>query len=370
MRLFRLVIIFFLFLFVANITCAQSSKIISEKFILETKLHYGFVISHHINMVHLTTGHFPAFEINFGKQTHGEKTWHELYKYPVMGICYWTADLANPDVLGNAHALYPYLNFHLYQSDIFSLNYRFGTGLGYLTKKFDRLNNYKNIAIGSHLNVTINMFYEFKWKLMKIFFVSGGIGITHFSNGSFKMPNPGINIPTVNLGLAYIFPTEIKKIIPYDSVLCKDKRKIEIQSFLSGGIKEIYPTNGDTYGAFSLSTGFIKPLSLKRKISAGLDLFLEYSNIRTLKRNEIEVKHSYEIIRPGIYIGHQFEFSRLSFVTQVGFYLYAKDKSDGPVYSRLALRYKCNKKILINLALKTHFAKADFVEWGIGYIIK
>ena len=158
--------------------------------------------------------------------------------------------------------------------------------------------------------------------------------------------------------------------IKYDSVLNKNKRKIEIQSFLSGGIKQIYPAYGDTYGAFSFSTSFIKPISLKRKINAGFDLFLEYSNIRSLKRKEIEVKHSYEIIRPGLHIGHQFEFSRLSFVTQVGLYLYAKDKSDGPVYSRIALRYKCNKKILLNLALKTHYVKADFVEWGIGYVFK
>jgi hypothetical protein len=340
----------------------------SVKFIAEAKLHYGFVISHHKTMQHLTTGHFPAFEINFGKQTHGEKSWQSLYNYPVMGIAYWYAGLADPEVLGSAHALYPYLNFHLYEKRCFELNFRFGAGLGYLTRKFDRLENYKDIAIGSHVNITINMFYEFKWMLLKKILASGGIGITHFSNGAFKTPNLGINIPTLNLGLAYIIHSEKKK--DFNPDVNTLNKKMEIYAFLSGGMKEIYPAYGDKYGAFSLSASLLKPLSLKRKIGAGFDLFWEFSNIRNLKRNDIEVKHDYEVIKPGLHIGHQLEFSRLSFVTQLGFYLYAMDKSDGPVYTRIALRYKINKKLMANLAMKTHFAKADFVEWGIGYVFK
>ena len=78
----------------------------------------------------------------------------------------------------------------------------------------------------------------------------------------------------------------------------------------------------------------------------------------------------YEVIKPGVHVLHQLRFSRLSLVTQLGFYIYAKDKSDGPIYDRLAIQYKLNNNILLNVALKTHFAKADFVEWGIGYSIR
>lgn len=321
-------------------------------------------------MTHLTTGHFPAFELNIGKQTHGEEAWHSLYNFPVMGICFWYADLANPDVLGSVYAVYPYLNFHLFKEKCFALNFRFGTGLGYLTKRFDRFKNYKNIAIGSHLNVTVNLFYELKWKISPHCFISSSLGLTHFSNGSFKTPNLGINIPTVNFGAAYIFKNKSVIIESRKIYLEKCNRKIEILTFLSAGMKEIYPAYGDKYGAFSLSTCFLKPLSMKRKICAGIDLFWEFSNIRVLKRQGLEINHAWEVIRPGIYIGHEFEFSRLSFATQMGVYLYAKDNSDGNFYSRLALRYRCSDRIIVNIGLKTHFAKADFVEWGLGYRIK
>lgn len=75
-------------------------------------------------------------------------------------------------------------------------------------------------------------------------------------------------------------------------------------------------------------------------------------------------------MRPGFHVGHQLEFGHLSFINQMGVYLYAKDKSDGPVYLRTALRYKLSNKAIVNLALKTHWAKADFVEFGLGYKLK
>jgi len=366
----RIVSILFFILFVSPFCLSASERFSpgdSTKYIVETKVHYGFVITHHKNMAHLTTGHFPAFELNIGKQTHGENDWNALYKYPVIGVSLWYADLANPEILGSAFAAYPSLNFHLAQSNSVALNYRFGIGLGYLTKKFDRLDNYKNIAIGSHLNVAINMLYELKWKVSHHCFLSGSIGITHFSNGAFKAPNLGINISTVSLGAAYIFKDNSVIIRPKEISFDKDKKKLEIVTFLSGGMKEIYPAYGDKYGAFSLSTSFQKPLSLKRKICAGIDLFWVFSNIRSLKRKGIEVEHSWEVIRPGIFIGHELEFGKLSFGTQVGYYLYAKDKSDGNIYCRFPLRYQISNKLFANLALKTHFAKADFIEWGIGY---
>jgi hypothetical protein len=350
----------------------DSLKYVSDdsiKYFIETKLHYGFVIAHHKSMAGLTTGHFPACEIDFGKQTHGEKSWQPLYKYPEMGLAFWYSNLANPNVLGSVYAIYPYLNFHLYQYDDFQFNFRFGTGLGYLTKKFDRLDDDKNIAIGSHFNAAINLFYEFKWLVFHRLFISGAIGLSHFSNGVVKTPDLGINIPTVSLGIAYAFHDK-SYIVRHPDTASNKIQKLNIQLFLSGGIKQVYPADGNTYGAYSLSSCFWKPLSRKREIGAGIDFFWEFSNIKTLEGAGTNVKYDYEVIRPAIHVGHQFDFSHLAITTQLGCYLYAKDKSDGIIYTRFALRYFLEKRIILNLALLTHFAKADFIEWGVGYAIK
>lgn len=344
----------------------KDSSIIS----METKVHYGFIMPHHKYIQYLSTGHFTAFELNVGKQTNGRKKWHQLYNYPYIGLSFWTANMANPEVLGSVYTLYPYLNFNLVDHRKLDFNFRFGTGIAYITKKFEPFDNYKNLLIGTNLNVAISLLYELKWAIQQHIQLSTGVGMTHFSNGALKMPNLGINIPTVNVGVAYLLNTNKPFFVPTESLCKKDTTKFEIQSIVSGGIKEIYPACGDKFGVFSWSNSLIKTWSLKRKIGVGIDLFWEFSNIRSLKRQGIEVKHAYEVIKPGVHVLHQLRFSRLSLVTQIGFYIYAKDKSDGPIYDRLALQYKLNNNILLNVALKTHFAKADFVEWGIGYSIR
>jgi hypothetical protein len=57
----------------------------------------------------------------------------------------------------------------------------------------------------------------------------------------------------------------------------------------------------------------------------------------------------------------------LSFLFQAGVYPYTRYKDDGIIYSRLGLRYLFGKHILANITLKTHFAKADNIEFGLGY---
>jgi len=57
----------------------------SIKFLVESKVHYGFVMAHHKNMEHLVTGHFPAFELDFGRQTNGEKKMAGLVQVSCYG---------------------------------------------------------------------------------------------------------------------------------------------------------------------------------------------------------------------------------------------------------------------------------------------
>jgi hypothetical protein len=56
----------------------------------------------------------------------------------------------------------------------------------------------------------------------------------------------------------------------------------------------------------------------------------------------------------------------------LGMGAYVKDRyqPDGPLYHRIGMRYQFSNGITANLVLKSHWAKADYVEWGIGYTFK
>ena len=51
----------------------------------------------------------------------------------------------------------------------------------------------------------------------------------------------------------------------------------------------------------------------------------------------------------------------------IGHYLYSRYTDLSLIYTRLGLIYRINSHLLANVSLKSHMAKADFIEWGIGY---
>ena len=78
-----------------------------------------------------------------------------------------------------------------------------GWGVAYDTKTF--FEDYKNIYIGSHLNYAIRIEGMFASELSSKLLLMTGIKYMHYSNGSFILPNRGINSVSYKIGLAYQF---------------------------------------------------------------------------------------------------------------------------------------------------------------------
>ncbi len=363
------IILLLLFVFIINITISQAQtidrKIKYKNVFIETKIHYGFIIKHHKKIEHLQGRHFSAFEINSGIQTFGTNKWDKLYNYPRIGYVFWYSDLGRSPYLGSAYAFYPYMNFHIINKKKFFFNFRFGMGLGYLSKKFDQHTNYKNIAIGSHLNAAISLLFETRWKINQQLSLSSGIGLTHFSNGAFKTPNLGINIPTFNIGASwFILKKQADKI---ETNLPPLNKKFEFNSFLSFGFKEMYPPLHKKYFTCSYSGILFNTKNHKKKYGLGLDLFYNTGNLYVLDLSSNNFNSNISIIRIGISLAYEIRYNNLSFLIQTGPYIRSKDKSDGTIYTRIGIRYAVSDHWFLNLSLKTHFAKADNIECGLGY---
>jgi hypothetical protein len=99
----------------------------------------------------------------------------------------------------------------------------------------------------------------------------------------------------------------------------------------------------------------------------GLDAFYNRSLLAVMNRN---ADTSYAFFRPlqvGAVVGFNLHFNRFELKMQQGVYLLDKWKGDGRFYHRVGLRYRFGESWFAQLTLKTHFAKADFGELGIGY---
>lgn len=365
-RLFLLILLsnFFGNCFAQDTTITGNNK---EEYLIGLSGHFGWVIIHHASFADLITGHTQAFEINFAKQTIHKNTWNEYYRYPLVGVSYFFADLGNPSQLGYAHGLYGWINFPLIRTKEYTMSFRLGTGLGYITKHFDRLTDHKDEVIGSHINGIMHGNFEQAFRITNQISLYANVGITHFSNGAYKTPNLGINIATGSIGITYRFGKDTIRFPKHKERIPFTDRKISYNFVVAGFAKEVIPPDGKKYGALSISGLAIKQMGYKSGLGLGLDYFYDGS-LKTLFMNDTNfIGKNYIIERIGIYIAHELAIGKVRVVTDLGYYLLSDWKENGMVYSRLGIKYYMSKSIFANVTLKTHYAKADFLELGIGY---
>jgi hypothetical protein len=266
----------------------------------------------------------------------------------------------------------PFINFPLYKHRNFTFGFRFSLGVGYLTRKFDRLNNYKDIAIGSHINAAINLMFEARYRLSEYLTLTGGISFQHFSNGSLKTPNYGLNAPFASLGLAfrpvsdnkdigdrYIAPTE-----PFSTTI-RHSMEFDIGGAL--GYKNMTSQLGSNFMVYHFFENTFFPVSRKSRFGFGIDLSYDESHKKILEMEGNPATSPLQIMRPGINAAYELMVGKLGFIMNLGYYLSGKETSNGPLYEKICFQYVFAKNFFAHVLLKVHFGRADYIGWGVGY---
>lgn len=373
-KAFHLLILLIAALLLNSVALGQKEhKRLSSNLLLEGQVYYGFLIPHHVEM-EIFNRHFPALEISLTRKTYGRARWEYMYNYPLVGVAYWFSDLGGTPYLGDAHAVFPYINFPLNKSKTFQLYLRIGLGLGYLTKKFDRLENYKNIAIGSNINAAINMLLQVRKRLGSRFVFSFSVGLTHFSNGSMKSPNYGINIPSISGGLAFRLAKENpyfkQKLLPELSPFYFDgKKSVDLDVSLAFGYKDMLAEYGGRYFVFAANANLMKPISFKTKYGAALDFSYDGTDeqLILMENGTGYLTNDAQLIQIGMGGVFELNMSRVSLIGTLGIYIYTKYKGDGNIYEKLALKYQFDQHWFSSITLKAHAGRADYISLGVGY---
>ncbi|MBK8847469.1 MAG: acyloxyacyl hydrolase [Bacteroidetes bacterium] len=330
---------------------------------IAAQLHYGFLIAHRPSMAHMQEEHSKGLELSFTLNTSGNKPWQRLYGFPEIGVSYIVLSTGSKEHLGNAHALYPFINFGIIKNKNYKLCWRLGYGFGYIEKTFSEKDNYKNNAIGSHLNAGVNVRIKQDITLSRNCFLTTDVGISHWSNGSVRTPNLGINIATASVGFRYQFGKFVLDTItrPYS----QNKKGISI--LIGGFPKEVYPAGNRRFFAATLNTSYEFGKKLKHKWAVGADYMYDNSLAYRLTNSQPELGMMEANSRIGIHAAYIQRFDKMEIWLQQGYYLYNKMEEDSKnLFQIYGLRYYVYQKWFAAVNLKTHFAKADYIELGIG----
>ncbi|HEY6161134.1 MAG TPA: acyloxyacyl hydrolase [Bacteroidia bacterium] len=348
-----------------------ASQTVNTDYFLSGNLHYGFIIPHHGSLMYLINGHTPGMGFTYTRPTHGEKKWQRDYHYPEIGLTFFYISFGNPQMLGSGISVYPFINFHVTHNRRLDLRFKaiLAPAPGFVTKKFDRLENHKNTVLGTHVNGYAGYRLIAIIPVGKNLRLETGIGISHFSNGGTRLPNLGINIPTAELGLAYHFNNKNVQLIPDTSG--KSGKQNSFSFHASTGFTSINPPGQKEYPAYNLSAQFERQVSNKSKWLAGTDLVFNSSHLAEYRSDTIVHLHSdLQNLQWGIKGGYELVMGQLSFPMEMGIYLYSINTDDRLFFHRLGIRYHFNEHWSAAVCLKLHWANASYFEWGVGYNIK
>lgn len=358
-------------LLTATAVAQPKSPLSGHNLSLEVKAQYGFLLSHHLEL-DIFNAHFPAVEITLQRETWGTKRWEQAYNYPSYGISFWYSGLGGFDAIGSAYALYPTINFPLTRNDKQSLHFKLGIGVAYLTNHFDRIENYKNFAIGSAFNFSASLYFDYRHKISKQFTLSAGLGLTHFSNGSTKTPNYGLNILSATVGITgYLSkpnPGLKKQFLPKHYPFEFDgSRFLEMQFSTAVATKDMTEQLGERFMVYALYTNIMARVSYKSKFGAGLDYTYDESDVFILHKSMNQEPDLRDATKVGLSLAYELVISRVSFLFNAGMNVAGKERSEGDFFQRLTLKYHFTDNWFANLALSTHLGKAEYIGIGLGY---
>ncbi len=334
-----------------------------EKFSIGINYHHGLFVPKNQYINYLIQDKISAFELKFALHPNPQKAWVNQFSVRKFGLGYYQGTLGNSSSLGEVRSLVPFIQFGIKSWDRFQINTDIGVGIAMMSSYFHPVNNYSNKLIGSKYNTHIKLGLEANYSFSH-FDLTSGIVFSHFSNGSRKHPNDGLNIVTGSIGINYKFGKTLKV-----EKCCQNylKLKDEFSVILNQSWKEKNEQDSHTYYVTSINLSYTKGINSRQRIGGGIDLFYDESVDRGYWTRTPKTSFK-DRISQALFLSHELVISKVTFVTQIGFYtLYKTKPNSNPFYNRLGLRYKFSKHFLANCSLKGYLGSSDFIEMGVGY---
>ncbi|PIE87648.1 MAG: hypothetical protein CSA04_05965 [Bacteroidetes bacterium] len=338
-----------------------------DNYYVESRVGYGFLIPHHLETRELQT-HFVSHEVALGYLSYGKSRWEYLYEYPRVGLSLWFSTFGRSEYIGKAYGLHPHICFPWYGDPTSRLSFRLGVGVGYLTKPYDPVSNYKNIAIGSYVNAAINLKLEYQHAFSERFVFNGSLDFQHFSNGSLKTPNHGLNGVSCSVGMMYHLrkPNRFdrRKVLPELYMFEFDGKRFAYLAMTSYmGVKDQSYKQGDRLMAVGLSLEMMKPLNFKHKLGVGLDV-IHYVPLS----HEIR---SQQLTKYGLCGAWHVWLWEVSMDMALGLELLNRGSVFlGAIYEKAAIKYHFDNGLYPYFGIKAVYGRADFIMFGVGYNLK
>lgn len=351
----------YLFLFIGFSSYAQ------DNWSFSAQTYQGVILPHSKNISHLITSKPTGFLFTFNHRTKGDKEWHHTFRFPDVGFSLHTQNNHN-EALGDLYGLYGHYNFYFLNR---RLQFRVGQGISYATNPYDKETNFRNMAYGSKfMPSTYFMLSYDQPRIYKNIGVNAGLLFVHHSNATIKAPNTSTNTLALNVGLSYHFNEE--DLVEKVSSFTTHPQNLRYNLIFRTGVNESHIVGMGQKPFYHITAAVEKPLNDLGAVQVGADVFLsnslkELMPFLATSFPETGINKESDWKRVGVFVGYELYLNKLTAEANVGYYVLDDYKENGSLYQRLGLRYYVTPNIFGVMSLKTHFAKAEAFEIGLGY---
>ena len=339
---------------------------------LELKLYGGRVIPHRAGMDALAQPTLSG-ELNYYFSTRTDNFYDVKYRFPKHGFGLNYNYIFNHRVLGSAVAAYSFMDFSFFDKQWFGMGLRVNAGLAYLTHRYDEVANPENIAVSTALCFYFNLGVNVVFNLPSGFGLRISPGFLHYSNGSVRKPNLGLNDVFVSLALSKDIKTSDynRNRIDYQENLSSHEAWIMGTCATSDEFSSGYNGRGGGFLCSTLAAGYCYQYGKIGKVGLSFDMLYDENMKYGYDEVTDELVERYDrfadVMRLGVCVGHQLVYHRFELVTYVGTYIYNKVKKGDWVYTRIGGRYYFTNFMFVNLTLKAKGFKAQYIECGLGF---
>ncbi len=336
---------------------------------------------------------YGAATLKYGFSSTGS-CWEEIaYGMPYGGIGVYSAKYgSHSGSVGTPFSLF------VFQGGTFAditrrlaLNYEWNLGMASGWTSYDPFDNPLNIAIGSATNVHVSFDIYLKYYLSPLFDLNFGVNLSHFSNGSSRLPNAGFNLAAASLSLVCNFsrkkevfsyeacfvPPAFRKRIDHDISVTISSREKE---FRTEGTNLPSPYVDRKFNVLGLNYALLFANSYRYKWGPGLDLVYDESSEATAWRevnpadgqqyDRVKLGKAYQRLALGLSAKGELVMPRYSIFANIGYDFLRGSDDESRMYQILGLKIYLKDNLFGTFGIRaTHFSSATYLYWSLGYTI-
>lgn len=330
------------------------------------QMHYGFIIPHSESIRDVSHTRPYGFELSRSNFHTSYNDWLVFNGYWISGLEASYFNFQNPSVIGSVIAISAFAEPVLSYGNKYFLTVRFGGGLSYHNRIYDKDENPLNLFFSSRISFPLYVSARIKYSIGENTFITFSGTYNHISNGGYKQPNKGINFPTLALGLEHFQKTPPVLDNRYSSYPEIRKAETSVTMQVLTTVRMINEENEFPQKAcfvYGLHTRISKPFGSIYSLNAGAEIIWDRYIRETLRRSFIDLDYT----RFALTCGQNFRLGKVNFTQYFGFYLYSPNKARNSVYQKYELAYDISGKISLGVYLKAHAQVAESMGFVFNY---